>query len=255
MMTQQRVVDDTHSPNDSLPLKCRWIHNCSDDFPRTASIFCGILLPLLFLEVWAIVCGYWLARIENPHEIEFNDAQLCTSAQLELSLDIIANFTALTPRICWLLYLQQKQQNNDSLMEDYFETLQGNGTNMKNESSTESALAVVQELQQSWLADENIYDQELSVSSTDIFEFMVQCGNRVREAANNLTTKIDSVAADDAPQPLTFQWNRCTPYNNKSMSSINETETESLQPVRTEVVAQSSRCVCKSNQCMRHDVF
>jgi hypothetical protein len=250
MAAQEQVVDDSRSDKKARPLKCRWVDQCSDRFPRTFSIVCCIIVPLLFLIAVSIGCGHWLARIESPTEIVFNNAQLSTAAQLQFRLDIIANLTALTPRICWQLCLQQQQQNNDTLTGDSFEILQGNGTNKNNESSNaaamETALVVVQELQ-SWLRDENSYDQELLlVNATDMYDFMIECGNRLKGIADDLANAM-TAAEDLAPSPLTFNWNQCTPlgknYTWTPTSTIHKTTTyeESLRPVRSTVCVRTIR--------------
>jgi hypothetical protein len=254
MAAQEQVVVHSHSDKGALPLKCRWIDQCSDRFPRTVSIVCGILVPLLSLIAVSILCGYALSRIESPYEIEFNNAQLSIGAKLQFQLDIISNLTALTPRICWLFNLQQRQNNTDTQL---LLLLQSNG--MNTESSTtapiETALAVVEELQ-SWLHDGNLYDQELlSVNATDMYDFMIECGNGLKGIADDLTNAMTaaSAAEDLAPSPLTFNWNQCTPYNDNNSSTIpmNETYTVSLRPVRSSSCAKWAMRAFAYNRYMR----
>lgn len=244
----------------SIRQRCR-----SDRFPRTVAVVCGILLPLFGLIALTIIFGYWISRIESPPEIVDNNQRLAATAVQMFRSRVLANLTAMVPRICLqrqLLhysFLQENHTNNATTVsssEDFLMLpLQEAATAAANQSASETEMmeALINanlELQSLTLEaeDKNWMDPQelLLVNATELYENMIACLDRMREALETLSQWSAAFDYDndtaDASGELTFNWNRCTPYEARSSGHTerNQTYAYSLQPVSIMCAKQSS---------------
>ena len=239
----------------SIRQRCR-----SDRFPRTVAIVCGILAPLLCLDALTLAFGYWLATVESPPEIVNNNQRLADTAVQMFRSRVLANLTALAPRIC----LQQQLLQNDYLQDnnhtnnatttivpaaDWLNlTLQEATTAAAaaNQSTSETVMmeAVVNvnmDLQSLLLEaeDKNRMDPQvlLLVNSTVFYESVVACLDSTRGTLETLSQwtaafDYDNDNADESGE-LTFNWNRCSPYEtarDSRSTELNATYAYSLRP-------------------------
>jgi hypothetical protein len=206
---------------------------CADAFPRLYAISCGMIFPLLSLVAMAIVFGYWLAHMESPFEIIYNDQQLAYSAIQTTRLQILSDLTALTPTICLRLYVQQpvSQSSSISTSSPWEVLLNQSSTaalaSLSSSSSIELSMEALFQIRLEYLVDtENSYttlepyiidtpNREWNV--TDLYQYMKQCGNSVQSGIQNHTAFFTLVVPNGSntrsdTKDLNFHWNRCTPY-------------------------------------------
>lgn len=109
VVAEPPVVDEEISPSPSAeetPKKRRFplFHKIKRRYPRIYAFFSGLVLPLFSLIAFTMVCGYPLAYLESPLELEHNDYVLGQQMLLLLESSIYANITQQLPRICLSLY-------------------------------------------------------------------------------------------------------------------------------------------------------
>lgn len=241
-MTQ---TDQEEAASDLRSKRCcrRWMHQFADGYPRTFAIVVDMMLPMLVLGMIATAFGYWLSYLESPNEIINNDQQLQILNQQQYVLETIGNLTALTPRLCFRRYFDNNTEVeylvNSSLQQA---EINKNSTTPVLQQQLEVLVTLNLELQY-LLQESEIKPQPpqslVVVNATELYNYAVECGDRVRAFSNNITS---SFSNSGAAYSLTFNWNRCTPIH----SSDNQNSYESsLRPVcskQTRRVQEISLC-------------
>ncbi|CAB9524063.1 channel subfamily K member 2 [Seminavis robusta] len=97
--------DDRRSKERCLRRSCR---KCYREFaafkPRLFAVSFGFILPLLSLVVLAALCGYPLALMESPLELQQNDLLLAAQMRMIVQGALYTNLTQRLPLICLRLH-------------------------------------------------------------------------------------------------------------------------------------------------------
>ena len=83
----------------------RYYNRFAERSPRAFACCFGFLAPLLALVVLASLCGWPLALLESPLEIDQNDFILEHQMRLLVEASLYTNLTQALPRICLQLYV------------------------------------------------------------------------------------------------------------------------------------------------------
>ena len=81
-----------------------WYHRFSNHSPRIFAFVFGFIGPIIALIILASVCGYLLALLEAPLELDRNNYVLEHQMRLLVETSVYTNLTQALPRICLSLY-------------------------------------------------------------------------------------------------------------------------------------------------------
>mmetsp|Transcript_13012 Transcript_13012/g.22196 ORF Transcript_13012/g.22196 Transcript_13012/m.22196 type:complete len:681 (-) Transcript_13012:107-2149(-) len=122
------VSDENVGSDRNLEKKCikfgtsvgGFYHRAIAAWPRTSALTFGVVVPLLLLIAVSVFFGYFLAQLEGPGEIEYNNDVISTRIALALQDQLIGNLTENLPHLCACTYLADKTQQGifDKRMEE-----------------------------------------------------------------------------------------------------------------------------------------
>jgi hypothetical protein len=186
----------------------------ADHYPRLFAIFCGILIPLFALIALATLFGYWISQIESPVEISYNDYQLAIWSQQNVRLQILSDLTAVTPRICLRLFLQNYTAEKSSSPWDSVLNLTSATVDGVSNNETLFLVKLGYLIAEEYLPDS--VSREYSVLNvSEVYSFLTRCGASIQAGIKNYTALTVVVPDSDAGATLTFNWNRCSPYRQR----------------------------------------
>jgi hypothetical protein len=170
----------------------RCISAISDRNPRTIACVCGIFLPLWLLVCLAIFCGYFLARLEAPIELDSNNRILANRFSLELfGADKAINKCLGLPKACFEEYMSRKYIGSSNITIGQFVSL------------PTSHLGVGSEEQKTvWL-------ETLSEAVFKMGDFISECSAEAEDVIEELQTIQEQIGVEVAIQTLSFNWIRC----------------------------------------------
>jgi hypothetical protein len=209
-------------PNQYRPQKLlRNFRRCGDKYPRIFSIFFGIVVPLLILDVASILIGRWVSMLESPLEIVNNDAILEKTTYLDFIARLLSNITSKSPSACFSFYQSNatEEEINDILngfLDDFVD---------------DGAIAI-ENFQLDYTSQE--IDAIVELNATDVLLYLQKCGDGFRQTRERILSN-SSQFFSVFDSILTFQWNRCSSYyksNLTTVSDFSQSEYEkSLRPV------------------------
>ena len=223
-----------------LPSRC--FRKYGDRYPRTVSILCWILLPLLSLDAVAVAMGRWISALESPLEIISNDAMLEATAYRDFFAGLLANVTAQAPLACFEFYRANTTEVKlTKVLNDLIDII------VAEKEQYSSRIAAMLNFQYQYLPEsQEDTSAELKedgieiimVNVTDMVMYLQDCGSRFRDAIQKIILR--AVEANVLTSPdLSFGWNRCTPYNRPRISPLHHSSNfsaseyeKSLRPVR-----------------------
>ncbi|KAL9186811.1 hypothetical protein ACHAXT_010531 [Thalassiosira profunda] len=185
-------------------------------WPRTCAIFLGVVCPLFLLIFVAAICGYGLAELEGPVEIQTNNAIIATRMALAFHAAVVGNVTRKLPVICACTFmLDEEREERDVAFQECLrkeqeernrtELLQLNGTSG---NRTEVQLNGTSSGNASSIPVLNGTSDNTSTPTTDdVFNTILNISDGVTDAVNNCTKPpaLDVLAIEATVQEIVYE--------------------------------------------------
>ncbi|GKY98452.1 hypothetical protein MPSEU_000802600 [Mayamaea pseudoterrestris] len=173
--------------------RCLW--RCLKSFPRITALCYGVLLPLGLLVVLATLVGLMLAKSEAPNEVHVNDKNLENTAKSLSAAMTLGEITSRIPKLCMNLFFFNDTQSHNltEKLSDYI---------LKASQDSNS-------FQDVYRNDQSSSGSMVTINTTDLYEFMKECGQAATPAVEQLFRKLKNSTANSAS--MTFNWIRCFP--------------------------------------------
>jgi hypothetical protein len=197
--------------------------------PRIFALTFGFLLPLLSLVALAALCGYPLALMETPIEVESNDEVMAQQMRLLAQTSLYTNFTQHIPQICLKLSLSNMTTNdflkNTSWLFEQHELLRDSLVDLKVEfgeqaastnttSVREDALALKTTLDNMWdylflpvVEIPEVY--EAAIITSELTQSVAECGAALQPLIDKMFFNLMKTAQQALSANITFAWTRC----------------------------------------------
>jgi hypothetical protein len=223
MLADELVDGSERSSRSATTGCCCCCKKFPERWPRTFSLWVGVVLPLFVLIAVSCFFGYGLARLESPGEIVTNDDVIATRAGVALSSAFVADLTKKLPHVCLSVYFSQNDLGSE-----------GADTNVANATNATNAIDYRERLQLEKAVDlvfvkryvdqyidVDIEDGELPfeeielVNTTDLMKYMSRCGSNALKLVERYDLE-DIVDTSLIGEGLSFNWMRCTIDTNSS---------------------------------------
>eukprot|EP00984_Skeletonema_dohrnii_P010789 scaffold4233_cov142-Skeletonema_dohrnii-CCMP3373.AAC.32 len=224
-------------------------HRAIAAWPRTSALTFGVVVPLFLLIAVSVFFGYFLAQLEGPDEIIYNNDVISTQIALALQDQLIGNITETLPYICACTYLADKKQQGifDERMEEYQLCLWEQG----NQSMPSSYPSFQPSNQPSFTPSLNptATNVTLTLNGTDSSSILPIIESSPTISSNNFTTSSNNSTTNENEEPIVCkkpkslqtqtiefaiqrvfisQFKRCDLNLNLTNKNLTNTSTESL---------------------------
>jgi hypothetical protein len=186
----------------------------ADHYPRLFAIFCGILVPLFALIALSTLFGYWIAQVESPVEISYNDNQLAIWSLQNARLQILSGLTAVTPRICLSLFLRNVTKQDAYSPWDTVLNVSSAPIDGVSNNETLFWVKLGYLIAEDYLP-ESVLRENPDLNVSEMYSFMTRCGVSIQSGIKSYTALTVVVPESEAGAALTFNWNRCSPYRER----------------------------------------
>jgi hypothetical protein len=245
--TSSSFGDDNDDPGQRRNERCTRNNMCGskcyDTFarrrPRMYAMMFGFLLPLLSLVGLAALCGYPLALMEQPIEVQQNDAKMAQHMRFLVQASLYTNFTQQIPQICL------KHRWNNITTADYidddglywlFETQQlllrdenHSITTLLETVATSGGVASVKEDSLETIVDSmwNYFflpnlvtpaDYEDAINATELTQHVSECVEELQPLLDKMFITLMKTAQKALSERASFAWTMC-PANTTDMPS------------------------------------
>lgn len=172
---------------------CKCFTTSRTKWPRTYSLCFGVILPLWIIIFVSQLFGHWLSDLEAPNEFDANDDFMQTKSRAIATVNVVSSVTDAVPEICAVVYF-----DGNRTLETFREELR------------EAVIQLTADGLVAEFGEENPFPagDEILVNTTDMLEFMAECG----ELAGNFTRQLLVDEFTDVAEKsggITLNWIRC----------------------------------------------
>ena len=176
-----------------------WLRKCIISLPRLMALLLGVLLPLALLILFSILFGFCLGYYEGPAELILNDNVMRASFILDSESTRLFE-TSKIPKVCLTLFLQGINASNINFLKQ----------KIKQEIWHKKDTGIT------LFSDVQMEPAIVSLSTTDVFNFLDKCGNACRDVVQHHLIELAKNVTNDKIMDATlsnlqFDWIRCIP--------------------------------------------